>query len=82
MRPFSLAVESVFLHCHYFTDVRKTLFNEYQLVDESTLNHSDNEIVELLLYGNNKFKFQQKCFVLKSSVIVIVKLERFNGSFL
>ena len=55
----SLQVESVshfFLHCHYFTDIRKTLFNELQSVDENILNQSDNEIVELLLYGSNKFK--------------------------
>ena len=51
-------VESVshfFLQCHYFTDIRKTLFNELQWVDENILNQSDNEMVELLLYGSNKF---------------------------
>ena len=45
-----------FLHCHYFTDIRKTLFNQLQSVDENILNQSDHERVELLLYGdNNKF---------------------------
>ena len=79
----SLQVESVshfFLHCHYFTDIRKTLFNELQSVDENILNQSDNEMVELLLYSSNKFKFQQNCSILKSSIKFIIKSERFSGS--
>ena len=60
----SLESESLFyffLHCHYFTDILKTSFNELLLVDESTLNQSENKIVKLILYGNQKFKFQQNC---------------------
>ena len=49
------------------------LFNELQLVDENILNQSDNKMVELLLYGNNKFKFQQNCSILKSSVKFIIE---------
>ena len=44
-----------FVHCYYVTDIRKTLFNELLSVDENTLNKSENEIVKLLLYGNQKF---------------------------
>ena len=39
-----------FLHCHYHVDIWKTLFYELQSTDENILNHSENEIVELLLY--------------------------------
>ena len=77
---YSLQVESVshfFLHCHYFTDIRKTLFNELQSVGENILNQSDNKMVELL-YGSDKFKFQQNCSILKS--IKFIKSERFSGS--
>ena len=48
----SLEIESpleFFRYCHYFTDVRKTFFNEKLSVDENTLNQSDNAIVEILL---------------------------------
>ena len=82
MRSCSLKVESglhFFLHCHYFTDVWKTLFSELQSFDKNILNYSDNEIVELLLCGSNKSKVQKKYFVLKSSVEFIVKLVRFSG---
>ena len=50
--PCSLQVESVShfgLHCHYFTDIGKTLLNELQSVDENILNQSDNEMVEYSL---------------------------------
>ena len=81
----SLQVESVshfFLYRHYFTDITKTLFNELQSVDQNILNQSDNETVEILFYGSNKFKFQQNRSILKSSIIFIIKSERFSGSFI
>ena len=61
---YSLEVElfsHFFLHCHYFIDIRKTLFHELRLVDENILNQSNNEIAELLLYGSSKFKLDQNC---------------------
>ena len=79
----SLEVESVshfFLHCHYFTDIQKTLFHELRLVDENILNQSDNEIAELLLYGSSKFKLEQNYSILRSSIKFIIKSERFSGS--
>ena len=33
--------------------------NELKSVDENFLNQSDNEMVELLLYGSNKFEFMR-----------------------
>ena len=41
---------------------KKTLFNELLWIDENTLNQSENKIVKLLLlYSNQKVKFQQNC---------------------
>ena len=77
---FVLLLLLLLLHCHYFRDIRKTLFNELQSVDENILNQSDHEMVELLLYFSIKFKFQQNCSILKSSIKFIIKLERFSGS--
>ena len=81
--PRSLEVESsshFFLHCHYHIDIRKTLFHELQSADENFLKQSDNEIVELFLYGCKKFNFQQNCSLLESAIKFILKSERFNGS--
>ena len=82
---FNLEVESsshIFLHCDCLIDIRKTFFNELQSVDENILNQSDNEIVELLLYGSKKFNFQQNCRLLEFAIKFILKSERFNGSIL
>ena len=79
----SLEVESVshfFLHCHYFIVIRKTLFHELQSVDKNILNQSDNEIAELLFYGSAKFKLQQNCSILRPSIKLTIKSERFSGS--
>ena len=65
----SLEIESVshfFLHCHCFTDIRKTICNESQSVKENILSQSVTVIVELSLHGSNKFKFQQNCSLVKS----------------
>ena len=79
----SLEVESVshfYLHCHYFTDIRKTLFHELRLVDENILNQSDNEIAEVILYGSSKFKLEESYSILTSSIKFIIKSERLSGS--
>ena len=71
------------LHYH-FTDIRKTLFHELQLLDKKSINQSHNqshnEIAELFLYGSSKFKLQQNCSILRSSIKFIIKSERFSGS--
>ena len=51
-----------------------------QSVDENVLNQSENEMVELLLYGRNKSEFQQNCSLLKSSIKFILGWERFSDS--
>ena len=65
-----------FLDSKYFTDIWKTLFNELQSVDENNFDNSVNEIVELLLYSNNKYNLQPNFSVLKSSIKFIVKSKR------
>ena len=43
--PCSLEIDSpshFFQHCHYFTDIQKTLCNQLLSVDENILNQPDN----------------------------------------
>ena len=80
--PCSLQVESTshfFLHCHYSIAIRKTLFHDLQSADENMLDQSDNEIVELLLYGSKRFNFQQNCSLFESAIKFILKSKRFDG---
>ena len=81
----SLEIESFsyfFLHCHYFTNIRSTLFSELQSVDANIAKFSDNEIVDLLLYGSPKFDTDQNHKILSSCISFILKSERFDGSIL
>ena len=83
--PCSLEIESpsdFFLHYYYYIDIWKTFVRELQSVDENILNQSDNEIVELLLYSNKNFNFQQNCSLLESAIKFILKPERCNGPML
>ena len=74
--------DSHFSYAAIISDIQKTVVNELQSVDENILKHSDTEIVELLLYGSNKYRFQQNCSISKSTIKSIVKSQRFRGSLL
>ena len=81
----SFEIESLshfFLHCHYFTNIRSTLFNELHSVDANILKFSDNETVELLLHGSSKFNKVQNNNILNFCISFILKSERFDGSLL
>ena len=76
--PCSLEVEPCHfsLDYHYHIDLHRTLFHELQSVDGNILNQSDNETVELFLYGGKKFNFQQNCSLLESAIKLILKSEK------
>ena len=70
----SLEIESLshfFLHCHYFTCIRSTLFSEFQSVDANIVQFSDNAIVDLLLYESPKFDTDQNPKILSSCISFI-----------
>ena len=58
----SLEVESTkhfFLHCHHYTNIRKTLLNTVEMIDGSILNVNDDDLIEILLFGNCKFTLRK-----------------------
>ena len=69
-----------FLHCHHFTNIRATLLDDLQSVDRNIPSFSDNELVDLLLYGSPNFNLNQNNKILSSSISFIIKSERFSGS--
>ena len=79
----SLEIESLshfFLHCHHFTNIHATLLHDLQSVDRNIPSFSDNELVDLLLYGSPNFNLNQNNKILSSSISFIIKSERFSGS--
>ena len=78
----SLEIESLshfFLHCHHFTNIHATLLHDLQSVDRNIPSFSDNELVDLLLYGSPIFNFNQNSKILSSSISLIIKSEWFSG---
>ena len=72
----SLEIESLshfFLNCHHFTNICATLFDDLQSVDRNIPSFSDNELVDLLLYGSPNFDFNQNNKILSSSTSFIIK---------
>ena len=65
---------TIFLHYYHHIDVWNHELN--------ILNQSDNETMELLLYGSKKFDFQQNCNLLDPAIRFILKSRRFNGRML
>ena len=78
----SLETESLSHFCHYFTNICSTLFSELQSVDANIAKFSDNEIVELLLYGGSRFDLDQNHKILSSCISFTLKSERSDSSFL
>ena len=71
-----------FLYCHYYTNIRSTLFCELQPVDVNIEKFSDNEIVDSLPYGSPRFDTDQNHKILSSCISFILKSERLDGSLL
>ena len=43
-----------FLHWHHYTNLRKTLLNTVEMIDESILNVNDDDLIEILIFANRK----------------------------
>ena len=67
----SLEVESTshfFFQCHYYDSIRHIMFNELCEVDVNLTNASDEELLNILLYGSSIFSYSQNESILNSSI--------------
>ena len=69
-----------FLHCHHYTNICKTLLNTVEMIDESILNVNDDDLIEILLFGNCKCSLERNSSLIKASISYIKNSERFNKS--
>ena len=80
---YSVKIESLshfFLHCHHLANIRATLLGDLQSADINFPCVSDNDSVDLLLYGSPNFNSNQNNKILSSFISFIIKSERFGGS--
>ena len=73
-------VEHFFLRCHHFNQSRFNLKNELQLIDPNIIYLPDNELTQVLLFGNSKFSSEINTKILQSSIKYIENSKRFEGS--
>ena len=78
----TLEVESTtyfFLHCHYYNNIRKTLLDNFRVINVKILKLSENALTDLALYGEASFDKIQSKMILTASIKFIVDSDRFAG---
>ena len=67
------------LHCQHYVVLRQSLFDLLQKLDESILQLSDDNLLNLLLYGNaNLFSRKQNTEILNATISFLKNSERFD----
>ena len=79
----TLEIESTkqfFLHCHFYRNIRKTIFDDLNVININISIFSEIALTDLLLYGRSSFDKIQKKKILPVSIKYIVDSEKFTGS--
>ena len=77
----SLEVESTshyLLRCPFYTDHRKILLDNLVEIIGTISNLSDDELVNLLLYGKESYEMKVNASILKNTIVFIKSSERFD----
>ena len=76
LQPCSLETETTahfFLCCDYYYDIRKTLMNELHKFDNSISLMEANELLRIILYGNERYDIATNNKNLTASIEFIKK---------
>ena len=79
----TLEIESTtrfFLHCHFYSIIRKTLLDELNGINSNISNFSETDLTDILLYQKSSFDKIQNKNILTACIKYIVDSERFSGS--
>ena len=79
----SLEIESTahfFLRCRYYNNIRITLMNELNDIDNSITSRQPNELLRIILYGDCKFKDDVNKRILIATILFIKNRNRFSQS--
>ena len=69
-----------FLHCHFYSNIRKTLLVDFHVININIKNFSETVFTDLLLYGKSSFDKIQSKRILTTSIKYIVDSKRFTCS--
>ena len=76
----SLEIESTkhyLLRCPFYTPIRKTLIDNITNAIGPISHLSDDKLVNLLLYGSDRYNTEQNSSVLKNTIVFLKSSERF-----
>ena len=65
-----------------FSNIRKILFNELNIICHNFADFSDSSKVDLLLYRPSNLTFNQHSLIINASIDYILKSERFKRNLL
>ena len=68
-----------FLQCHHFSLQRQVLMNNIESIDKDTINETDSNLVNILLFGSSKYQYHINSKILSFSIDFILNTERFSG---
>ena len=77
----SLEIESIshyLLRCPFYTHIRKTLLDNITNLIGDISNFSDDELTNLLLYGDNIHSIEVNSSIIKNTLIFLKSSERFG----
>ena len=69
-----------FLHCRNFLNIRRKLFDEIKLLDETLLQLNDESLLGVLLFGSKIYNKQVNVQILNASIDYIIDSDRFTGT--
>ena len=81
--PCSLDAEDtyhIFMRCQNFSNQRNVLFDYLNSINSEILKMSENEIVQVLLFGNNSFSKNMNFSITTSSIRFIKDSKQFDES--
>ena len=66
------------LHCHFFSEHRKTLFDSLKAIDISIIAMSDKVLTHILLFGSNLYTRELNASIIDATITFLLSTERFN----
>ena len=66
------------LRCHLFQTERRTLLNDIKEIDENIVTNYKNDLDQILLYGNGRYRYDTNRMILLSTIKFCIDSKRFD----
>ena len=67
------------LRCKLYTDLRLDLLNDIYTINQSLKNFSENQLVNVLLFGSENFTLDETANILRRTIEFLKATECFNS---